>query len=116
MGIGNNRFENIIQVYAHSNPIEILANLGIIGFSIYYSLYVIILVKLHAIKKKVSEARLLEIIFICLILMEFVCVIYETESNQIVIATIWLGATILYRDNSRYVVNDKKRMKEGREE
>src|SRR5690606_22989098 len=44
-GLGSNQFRyympefGLRETYSHSNPIEILANYGLIGFVLYYSIY-----------------------------------------------------------------------------
>ncbi len=46
-GIGIGNFKNIMGIYAHNNFIEILVSLGVIGFTVYYSFYLHLLIKLN---------------------------------------------------------------------
>ena len=73
IGYNNARFASEkylgIELYTHNNYVEILANSGIIGFGIFYSMYVSIFYKLK--KKNANESVILKI---TIILMFLVCV------------------------------------------
>lgn len=63
-GIGLNNFSESSKtgLYSHSDYIEVAANTGIIGFILYFSIYVILWFRLRRIKKNTVDAQLLQII------------------------------------------------------
>lgn len=63
------QFRNIYGLYAHNNYLEILADLGIIGFIVYYSYYIAILMKIAY--NKFPYGKLLFIYVICQMILEW---------------------------------------------
>lgn len=86
------------ETYLHNNYIELLATVGIIGFALYYYLYIIILYKgILKIKEKNIYGSLVVTIFISLLVMEFAMVTYFDKSTYIYIL---LGTLIINDDNN----------------
>lgn len=74
-GIGIDAFKHFTGIYAHNNYLEILADLGVIGFIIYYSIYFPIL------KNSVIQRKNLLFIsmIITVLIMEYAVVNYYTR-------------------------------------
>ena len=88
-GIGNSFYITLKGVgrntYLHNNFIELLASVGIIGFTIYYSIYIYILSNLYKIYKKTNEQKIgiiLILIFIRMI-MDYGMVSYYDKMTSI---------------------------------
>lgn len=91
LGVGLNcsRCFNNLNLYAHCNYLEILANLGVTGFVIYYYLYAKMgMIVLKAQNNKVALKHCL-MILICLGILELTQVTYYYESFQLYIAILW---------------------------
>ena len=67
-----------IYAYAHNNYYELLVDVGLVGFSIYYSFYVYILVKLVKIIAKYGDslAKVMLTLMISLMICEYGIVVY----------------------------------------
>ena len=86
LGVGQDgyRYENIYEpVYSHNNYVEILANLGILGFITYYSIFVVTLVK--AFKKWRNNLLPITTIIIMLII-DVSMVSYSCEMSYVLFA------------------------------
>ena len=73
-GIGIHNFQTLFRegLYAHNNYVELLVDVGIIGFSIFYSIYLGILIFL-----KRNKAKLFDFAFVFILLvMEYAMVTY----------------------------------------
>lgn len=88
-GIGNSFYITLKDIgwstYLHNNFIELLASVGMIGFTIYYSIYIYILSNLYKIYKKTNEQKIgiiLILIFIRLI-MDYGMVSYYDKITYI---------------------------------
>ena len=82
VGLGQDgyRYTNSKITYSHNNYIELLANLGIIGFSIYYSVYFVML-RLGA---RVFKKNMLPLcIVIAILLSDIAIVSYSLESGYV---------------------------------
>ncbi len=81
--------------YAHNNFIELLVDIGIIGFTIYYYIYVIILKKYL---KKKDNLNLLQVcmlgLFISFITIEYGIVSYYDKFLQLLLVLIWTSINI----------------------
>ncbi|MBW1923271.1 MAG: O-antigen ligase family protein [Deltaproteobacteria bacterium] len=85
---------SIDQSYSHSNVIEVLADTGFIGFAIYYSAYVIILLKLLYLRKKCPfgpARRYLHLSF----LIGIIVVIYDLFSVTYYTKGYWFALTLI---------------------
>lgn len=93
IGVGFNNFSRYLKLiftratYSHNNWLEMLSNLGIIGFAAYYWFYVYVIVKL--VKKWRSRERKSVYYLsymICLIITEYSMVVFYDTMIQITIA------------------------------
>jgi O-antigen ligase len=64
LGVGLGQFRTLSSsgLYSHSDYIEVAANTGIIGFALYFSIYVVLWLRLNRIKRKTDDPHLLYII------------------------------------------------------
>lgn len=77
--------------YAHNNFIELLVDLGLVGFVIYYSMYVNILHKfIKSFRYKNMQKLIIGCIFISIFISEYGMVTYNDKYTQIVYSIIWL--------------------------
>ncbi len=95
MGIGNPHFLAAKYVgkdaYLHNNFVELLAGGGIIGFAIYYSMYVYLFVNFWRYRKyKNKEYTICFIIMILLFAMDYGRVSYYSKSNYIYLMMYFL--------------------------
>jgi len=77
--------------YSHNNYIELLVGVGIIGFLIYYSIYIVIIVSLF---KKILSCKRIEFVFcfaliVGILIIEIGQVTYYTEIFLILLGTIY---------------------------
>ncbi|MFS0620663.1 O-antigen ligase family protein [Priestia megaterium] len=105
LGVGLNgfRFFNPENAYAHSNFLELLADCGIIGFIIYYSIYVIILKRFWMKYRSNPIYGMYMMIIFCIVALEATQITYYLESVQFVLATLFLLTK--YGDS---ILTDKK--------
>lgn len=98
-------------IYAHNNYWEILADLGVVGFVIYYWFYAYIGLKLTGsfFKKKLSEIQTLAIVmFLAQLFLEWGVVSMYNLHNQFIIALIFACTfTDKYSDQKKYYYSDK---------
>ena len=73
--------------YAHNNFVEMLVDLGIVGFAIYYSLYAYIFIKgIKALKKyRDRHAKFFFALFVGSLISEYARVVYYSPQGQFVI-------------------------------
>jgi len=99
-GWGLDNFKYIFyqgKYYAHNNFWEILVSGGVIGFILYYSKYVYILVKLTKLNKSITTKKIfnmLTVFFIVIIILEYWQVTYFYRRNQIVFIMLLVSACI----------------------
>ena len=73
--MGNIRFEHV--TYTHSNYLEILSGLGLIGFVIYYSMIVFVVIKLLSlVKQKNMIIAMYFTIVLTMIIFDYIAVTY----------------------------------------
>lgn len=101
IGYGINNYMNLLGmmntsygttgVYAHNNYIELLVDLGSIGASIYYFIYIKILVKALSMKKNIKPLQLImSCILVSIIVGEYGMVTYIEIYVQILLALTWM--------------------------
>lgn len=102
IGFGNSYLYGIGDyTYFHDNFVEILSSGGILGFIIYYGMYVYILFKLlknHVFKR--SDMMLILIILILTLVMDYGSVSYYSKSTYAFFVLFFLSAIEIRRDKS----------------
>lgn len=79
-------------VYAHNNYIELLVDLGAIGASIYYFIYIKILLKAVSLKKELAPLQLIMICILASIIVgEYGMVTYIEIYVQTILALTWMS-------------------------
>jgi len=92
IGIGNAHLVNIQDVYLHNNYVELLADGGIIGFLIYYSIYAYLLWQIHNIGWLKSESNhVILALMIILLISDFSLVSYYSKSTYFYFLIFFLG-------------------------
>lgn len=98
-------------IYAHNNYWEILADLGIVGFIIYYWFYAYIGFKLigNFFRKRMSEIQTLALaMFISQLLLEWGIVTMYNLTTQLIVALIFTCTfTDKFNDQKKYYYSDK---------
>ena len=90
IGLDGFRYSVSQMTYSHSNYLELLANTGIFGFSIYYFLPIYLWIKsLKFARKGILEARISFAIISAILINDFFAVTYETEYVFILIALVY---------------------------
>ena len=91
VGIDGFKYTNPnLMIWAENNFLELLADVGIIGFSIYYSLYSYIFVKtLKRIKYRNFKDIMIMIVLMCFIMVDFSMVSYSSSTLQFYLAFIF---------------------------
>lgn len=74
-GIGLDNFRHFLGLYAHNTYLELLVDLGIIGFIIYYAIYIIIIKQILKMENSNLKKLLITMILILLV-MDFTTVTY----------------------------------------
>lgn len=100
-GQGLGAFQNIYGAYAHNNYVDILANLGLVGFFIYYSIYWSIFSASYRIKKMNDTAILFFVFVIIMMLMEFAIVSYSNKTLMmfLLIASVMIERQYKSKEN-----------------
>jgi len=90
IGLDGFRYSVSQMTYSHSNYLELLANTGLFGFSIYYFLPIYLWIKsLRFARKGILEARISFAIISAILINDFFAVTYETEYVFILIALVY---------------------------
>lgn len=91
--------------YAHNNFIELLVDLGLVGFVLYYLLYVFIFIKgLKALKSKTKSSKFFFALFIALVVSEYARITYYVPQAQFAIMLCLFGLT-QFNDKQEKVQN-----------
>lgn len=106
----NNFYSTMIQdygtkgTYAHNNYWQILSEFGLVGFAIYYSLYLYCIVKLvrNVIVNKSKVSILFLSFMVLLIGLEYGMVTFNAKSTHIVIALVYASTYVGEDDGRKY--------------
>lgn len=90
IGEGIRSFVITYGTYSHNNYMELLANVGVVGFGIFYSIYVILLKRLFYFRNPEIKINLL-LLLILLLFIDFTIVTYYSKFVLLMIVVIvWL--------------------------
>jgi len=83
VGMGNAHLLNSIKdTYLHNNYIELLANGGIIGFAMYYSIYILLFEKIFEAKDCLdNKAHIIITLMLCMLISDYGMVTYYSKST-----------------------------------
>lgn len=98
LGYGINNFTDLIYqrigigTYAHNNYYEILADLGIIGFAVFYGYYFFLLATLVklCVRKSSSMAKLMLVLLVVIMICEYGLVTYYSVYVQLALCFVYL--------------------------
>lgn len=98
LGNGADSFTKLIgeeigrTTYAHNNYYQVLCDYGLVGFALYYSIYVYMLVKLVrlAFTKQIPGAKLMFCIMLVIMFCEYGIVLYYSVYNMVFLAAVFL--------------------------
>lgn len=93
LGYGVGGFQQIHGAYAHNNWVDILANHGLIGFIIYYSIYIRYLIRFKRYNSNSDFGYLFLVFLLTLIISEFAIVTYTSKTLMlfILISSLMVG-------------------------
>lgn len=83
------------QTYSHSNFIEVLANTGFLGFSIYYYAYALIVFRLISARKKIRDTSLFGNYVYLTVMIGVIVIVYDLFSVTYYVKEYWLAMTIV---------------------
>lgn len=112
IGIGNSGYITLEAVgwstYLHNNFVELLATTGIIGFTLYYSVYVYVIINcLKLFKKKNKYINIVLIIFLINLLLDYGVVSYYTKNTYVYI----LLGIIIVENVRKGIMNEQENKK-----
>jgi len=88
-GIGQFSVMSSFGVYSHNNYIEILSNLGLIGFFLYYGIYILIIFQLIAKKSELRpESNIIWSVMILLFLWDIARVSFVEKTTWVILVYI----------------------------
>tara|TARA_B100000767_G_C19545035_1_gene442455 strand:+ start:85 stop:570 length:486 start_codon:yes stop_codon:yes gene_type:complete len=93
LGYGVGGFQQMHGAYAHNNWVDILANHGLIGFIIYYSIYIRYLIRFKRYNSNSDFGYLFLVFLLTLIISEFAIVTYTSKTLMlfILISSLMVG-------------------------
>lgn len=109
LGYGMNNFKTFMteisyshRAYSHNNYVELLATLGLTGFTIYYSMigYMLVQCIRFMIVKKTNFERnaLLFLILVIIIFISFWCVNYQNEYYMVVYVLLYMNIKLYIKE------------------
>ena len=104
LGIGMDNMRLYAGVYAHSNPLELLATTGVPGIILYYAIYLSLLLGILRLPTRWTdpvERRLLIVFVVLLVFIDFVNVSYYRKEVWLLIAVV-AAITELKRREARF--------------
>lgn len=103
---GMHTWSGLGGTYAHNNFIEILVNLGLVGFVLYYSMYVKIIVRfIKSLRYKDLQKLIFGCVFLSVFINEYGMVTYLDKYMQIFYAIVWF---VISRPNEGVVTVDQR--------
>lgn len=90
VGIHNAQFYNYRQVYLHNNFVEMLADGGIVGFAIFYSIYIYIFVQILRRKAHSPTLPLSITLFLVMLMMHYGQVAYRNSEQYLLLLSVFM--------------------------
>ncbi len=91
IGVGINNFRVFFEKYAHNNFIELLVGVGIIGATIFYSIYIVILKEIKKMQNSVIKRYFFAMILV-LLFMDFTTVSYFDKLVILILVYIYFSS------------------------
>lgn len=117
LGYGGNNFVAYMReisyshvAYSHNNYLELLSTLGIVGFTIYYSIWMLTLFKISKIctNRKDHQSTIFMVFILLFLITDTGNVSYISEFNAIIFVLANIYINIAESDNIRLKVGDLK--------
>lgn len=113
IGSGNSHIVTLMaagkKTYLHNNYVELLVNLGVIGFALYYYLYYYLIRRLRSEEKNCFENRVMVVLLIAQLISDFGVTSYSYKFTYIIFA-IALG--VIQKNVRREMKQNKFRVEE----
>jgi O-antigen ligase len=106
LGYGQDAFAYFYYAYSHNNFIEILFNLGLVGFILYYRMFIILFIKN---KSTTYQHGMINLMLFIILLMDTAMVSYNVRS-QMIIFTL-LSSFVSYRKDDEKGLQTKLKRK-----
>ena len=94
------------STYLHNNYIELLVNLGIVGFCLYYFLYVVLLKELIKLRKYDLEVRIMIVILVGQLVSDIAITSYSSKFTYIIFGL----AYALIIQKKKYLLKNQKKV------
>lgn len=114
VGLDNARLYNPYNLYLHDNYLEMFANLGIIGFGVYYSFYVMILIcYIKNFDTKDHQFNLCFVLFAIILIMDYGRVTYYDLSQYFFLLVFWMKSQNLFERNKQQCLQNRRNSEEN---
>lgn len=98
LGNGLGAFEYLYGAYAHNAPMDLLANLGVVGLFLWWSIYAVLLMK----ARTIAESRIRYAMYLAIFaafLFEMSDVFYAKRSGVVIVAMLFVMSMINSNDS-----------------
>ena len=103
IGMGNARIMTSVvgyDSYLHNNYIELLTNGGVVGFALYYAIYIYLIINLIRHRAKGDHiSRLCLILIVCLLVMDYGAVSYYIKSTYYYFMAFFVEVLLIKNKN-----------------
>lgn len=114
VGIDNPKLFNVKQVYLHNNYIELLAGGGIIGFALYYSMYLYLLYSMYKYRSlRTPEFDICLTLLIIHLILEYAYVSYFNKETYFYFMIFFFEVERLKQMRQNQTVKHENDIKEG---
>ena len=104
--IYGNAYFHTTEYYLHNNFLEILANLGLVGFVIYYLPYIIILYRLVRYWNSKSNYFIISfVLFVLTIIIDYGSVSYSSKQTIFLLLVMWFSTEKLKSEKLNFCYN-----------
>lgn len=105
LGIGHDNFAVRVGVFAHSNVMEVGVNTGVVGFLLYYGIYLMIAWRAYKLMRESNGHAVPRIIFVSLMaysVMDLTHVSYYAKASWLFLAMITASLEVFARDLAQH--------------